>query len=332
MRGSLQEPALARMGPLQVLEKSPVITVRRLEVLLLEPGLVGGDEPVRRELEAQERVAQDDDALLREPGAHRMDLPELRSEAEEPADVTRRSRDARVGVAGGELGWRRREAQLPVQRDPAGRILCQEAVQERGPAAGQARDDEWPPDLLVRDPRMPRPIALQHEAVHQHAGQILARREAAHEVQAGLALERPDETLERFPEHGIAEVVEAGPPARHGQHAVPVQAEKSTSGGQDAGGVLLPARRWTEHRPHQRWTRKMPMPINSAPAHWTVVIGAGNSHWAPTTRTPSTLMPVVSRKAILSAAQRSKPVRTTTGTTAARVPSTGQGRTPIHES
>jgi hypothetical protein len=34
-----------------------------------------------------------------------------------------------------------------------------------------------------------RSIALEPEAVHQHAGQISERRDATHEVQAGLGLQ-----------------------------------------------------------------------------------------------------------------------------------------------
>src|SRR5262249_28470232 len=178
----LQEPTLARVSPLQVLEEAPVIAVRRLEVLLLEPRLVGGDEPVRRELEAQERMAEDDDALLGEPCADGMDLPELRGEAEEPADLTCRPLDAWVAVAGRLLGWRRGEAQFPVQWNPARGILRQQAVQEGRAAARQTRDDQWSPDLLARDPGMPRSIALQQEAIHEHAGEISERRDAAHEI------------------------------------------------------------------------------------------------------------------------------------------------------
>src|SRR5262249_22024894 len=148
---------------------------------------------------------------------------------------------------------------------------------EGGAAARQTRDDQGPPDLLARDPRMPRSIAFQHQAVHEHAGQIFARRDAAHEVQAGLGLEGPEEPLEWLPEGGIAEVVEAGPAAGRGEHAVRVQAEESPSRtGHDAGAVAhgiepgpLPGRPAMHRRSHQRWTRKTPTPIKSEPAHWT---------------------------------------------------------------
>jgi hypothetical protein len=50
--------------PLQVLEELPVVLVRRPEVLLFEPGLVRWDEPGRRELGAQECMAEYDGALL----------------------------------------------------------------------------------------------------------------------------------------------------------------------------------------------------------------------------------------------------------------------------
>ncbi len=171
---------------------------------------------------------------------------------------------------------RRWKPKLPVQGDPTGGVLRQETVQEGGAAARQARDDERPPYPLVRDPRIPRPIPLQHEAVHQHAGQILARREAAEEVQAGLALERSEKTRERFPERGIAEVVETGPAARQGQHVLRIEAQQSTSRRREAGAaapdvgpVPRRARLSKERRRHQPFTRKTPTPISIAPAHWT---------------------------------------------------------------
>src|SRR5690242_3202573 len=129
-----------------MLEEAAVIAVRGLEVLLLEPGLVGRDEPVRGELEAEKGMAEDDDALLGQLRADRMDLPELRGESEEPAEVAGRARDPRIALPCRSLGRRRREAQLPVQRDAAGRILREQPVQERGPAARQTRDDERPAD------------------------------------------------------------------------------------------------------------------------------------------------------------------------------------------
>src|SRR5215471_5730916 len=45
VRWGLQDPALARTPPLQVLEELPVTAIRRREVLLLEPFLVRRNEP-----------------------------------------------------------------------------------------------------------------------------------------------------------------------------------------------------------------------------------------------------------------------------------------------
>ena len=49
---------------MQMLEELPMVLVRRPEVLLVEPGLIRRDEPGRRELRAQECMAEYDCALL----------------------------------------------------------------------------------------------------------------------------------------------------------------------------------------------------------------------------------------------------------------------------
>src|SRR5262249_27363069 len=128
----------------------------------------------------------------------------------------------------------------------------------------------------------PLPIALQQQPVHQHAGQIFARRDAAHEVQASLALQRAEEPLERLAERGLSEVVKAGSAARGGPHAAPVPGEESPPwAGHNAGPVAhaiepapLPGTSAMHRRSHQRWTKKTPTPISSEPAHWTASIGS----------------------------------------------------------
>src|SRR5262249_36661169 len=140
VRRRLQQPAVAAVAPLQMLEEAMVIAVRGPEILLVEPALVRRDEPARRELEAQERVAEYDHALLRQAGADRMDLPELRRQPEEPADVARRARDPRLRVVRGAVGWRRGITELPVERNTGRGVLGEEAGEEGRARAGQPGD------------------------------------------------------------------------------------------------------------------------------------------------------------------------------------------------
>src|SRR5262249_60368518 len=92
-----------------------------------------------------------------------------------------------------------------------------------------------------------------------------------------------------------------------GEHAVRLQAEESTSGtGHEARAVAddvepgpLRGRRWLHRRPHQRWTRKTPTPINNAPIHWRALIGSWKSHFAAPTRTPGMLQPVGTGRAMV---------------------------------
>src|SRR5207247_547115 len=172
------------------------------------------DDRRRRELEGQEPAAQEDAALRGEERPDRMGRGEPRRQASEPADVACRPYDAPVGVVGGALGRRRGAPELPVARRPVRGVLREEPVEEGRPGARKPGEDERPSDLLVADLGVLPPIVLDAEPVHEHAAQIVARGDAADESQARLGLDRGEETLERLAEGRIAEVVEAGTPAR----------------------------------------------------------------------------------------------------------------------
>src|SRR4029453_7631400 len=87
VRRGLQDPALAPPAPLQVLEEAAVSLVARPQVLRLEPRLVAREVVAGLELEAQERVARDDEAFFRQPRAQLVDTPEARIQAVEPAQL-----------------------------------------------------------------------------------------------------------------------------------------------------------------------------------------------------------------------------------------------------
>src|SRR5215831_906633 len=117
-----------------------------------------------------------------------MDLPKLRCEAEEPANLTRSAFDARVGLMRCPLRGRRRIAYLPVERHTVGGILGQQAMQERRASAWQAGDEERPADLLHRDVGVLLAISLNLEPVHQHVGEILTRRDTTDKIEMRFAL------------------------------------------------------------------------------------------------------------------------------------------------
>ena len=88
MRRRLQHPAFRPDSATAGVAGSGDGIRRPAQVLLLEPRVIGRNEIRRRELKAQEGVAENDDTLLGEPGADGMDRAELRLQPVEPADLT----------------------------------------------------------------------------------------------------------------------------------------------------------------------------------------------------------------------------------------------------
>src|SRR5262249_57941944 len=115
---------------------------------------------------------------------------EVGSEPEEPTQLSPGGLDARIGAVGLALRRRRRASKLPVQRDATGRVLCQQAMQERRSAPRQPGDEERSPDLLCGDVGMTLAVPLDPEPVHQHASEILACRESSDEAESCLAFDR----------------------------------------------------------------------------------------------------------------------------------------------
>src|SRR5262249_7429452 len=103
----------------------------------------------------------------------------------------------------------------PVQRDATGRVLCQQAMQERRSAPRQPGDEERSPDLLCGDVGMTLAIPLDPEPVHQHASEILACRESSDEAESCLAFERLYHPVERILDGRLAEVAQARAAARN---------------------------------------------------------------------------------------------------------------------
>ena len=67
-------------APLKVLQEPAMLLVALPQILSLEPRLVVRHVVAGLELEAQERVAGDDETLLRQAGGQRMDAAEVRIE------------------------------------------------------------------------------------------------------------------------------------------------------------------------------------------------------------------------------------------------------------
>src|SRR5215470_1701472 len=97
MRRRLQHPALGSATPLQVLQEAAMELVGGAQILSLQPRLIRGHVVHRGELEAEEGVAEDDNAFLRHSPRDRMNLAELRLQPTEPANLTVGNFTARIG-------------------------------------------------------------------------------------------------------------------------------------------------------------------------------------------------------------------------------------------
>src|SRR5882724_9194086 len=83
---------------------------------------------------------------------------------------------------------------------------------------------------------MPAAILFHPEPVHQHPGQVLARRDAPDEDQTGFGLERSQEAVQGLPERGVSEVVETGTPTRRRDDDSRIQSNEAPAGAlEDAG-------------------------------------------------------------------------------------------------
>src|SRR5262245_34795711 len=162
------------------------------------------------ELEAQERVARDDQAFLRQPRAELVDATESRIEPVEPAQLTLRSGDARVVMMMCPLRRRRGKHHLPAERRAVDRILGQQPVQQRRAGARETGDEERPAHGLDGDPGMALALPLHAQPVRQQTNHVLPRGDPAEEAQLRRLLEVGDESSQRLVEARVAEIVEPG--------------------------------------------------------------------------------------------------------------------------
>src|SRR5262245_10387630 len=210
MRRGLQHPALASPAELEVLEKPAMRLVCGDERLRLQPRLIRGHVVAGLELEAQERVARDDEALLGQERTQLVDAPEARVQAMEPAQLTIRGRDARIVMMMMPLGRRRREHHLPAERRAMRGVLGEQPVQQGRAGARQSGDEERTLHRLQTDLRMPLAVPLHAQPVREQADHILARRDAAEQAELRGAVEVRDQPLQRLAKTPVAEVVEPG--------------------------------------------------------------------------------------------------------------------------
>jgi hypothetical protein len=115
--------------------------------------------------------------------------------------------DARIRVERGGLGRWRREHRLPGHRRSVGRVLRENVVQDRRARAGQADDEDRLDDLLLRD--LGESLAVVHvvETIDGMTEDSLLGDHPTDRVQPGLALERGEQTFQRFDERAAAQIL-----------------------------------------------------------------------------------------------------------------------------
>ena len=102
---------------------------------------------------------------------------------EEPTDLPFGELNATVAVIGGPLRRRRRQHGFPGWGNPVGRILREQAVEERGARPGKSHDGERAPDHFTGDLRIPLAVGLDSKPVAQDARGIAAGGEASDKIE-----------------------------------------------------------------------------------------------------------------------------------------------------
>ena len=172
MARRLQDPALAGVARLHVLQEAEVMAIGRPHVLLEQPLVVGRDVEAHLEADAHELGRGRDDAFLGHQRADGMDRLEARRELVDLVEALLGPLDAGVGVIGRGLGRRTRVVDLPGEGGAVSRILGEQAVEQRRPGPWKAHDEERAADRLPGDLGMAGAPVGEDQAMGQQLQQM----------------------------------------------------------------------------------------------------------------------------------------------------------------
>ena len=199
MRRVLQHQPLAAGAVVEhQRELAPVRLVRDARVLREQPRGVARHAVLEVELERPEVVREQRDALLRHLGPHRVDRLVIGREARE---LAQQAVDLLRAPIGALFGRHRIEA-LPIGQGAVRRVAGEQLVQG-GRSGARPADDEDRLGEGRREDLGPRAKRLLDAQVRAREAQgVVARGEAADEVERRVALERRAQGVERLDRRG----------------------------------------------------------------------------------------------------------------------------------